>query len=53
MGKGTPGLRFKTIALKFLKDLFKAPDVKDSALLNDFRWSFRIPYKSRIALMRG
>ena len=53
IGKGTPGLRFRSMALRFLQDLFKALEDKGSRLLDAIRESIRIPYKSTIAVVRG
>ena len=52
IGKGTPGLMFRSIALRFLQDLFKTLADKWSRLLDAIRESIRIPYKSTIAVMR-
>jgi hypothetical protein len=53
IGKGTPGLRFISMTIRFLQDLFKALEDKRSRLLDAIRETIRIPYKSTIAVIRG
>lgn len=53
MGKGTPALRFRSMAFRLLQDLFKALDDKGSRLQDAILKSIRLPDKLMSAVIRG
>ena len=53
IGKGTPGLRFSSMAMGILVNLFKAMEKKGKGLLDALIESIREPYRSTIGLLGG
>ena len=53
IGKGTPGLRFRSMSLGLLQDLFVALENKGSRLLDAILESIVKPYTSTIGVMGG
>ena len=53
IGKGTPGLKFRSMALRFLQDLFVALEKRGSKLLDAIMDSIREPYTSTIGILGG
>ena len=53
IGKGTPGLRYRSMALRLLQDLFMALEKKGQRLLDAIMESIRRPYKSTVAITGG
>jgi hypothetical protein len=53
IGKGTPGMRFRSMALRILVDLFKAMEKGVKEFLDALLESIRKPYRSTMGLMGG
>ncbi|EQD75587.1 transposase IS4 family protein, partial [mine drainage metagenome] len=53
IGKGTPGLRFRSIAMRVLVDLLKAMENHGKEFLDALLESIRKPYKSTMGVMGG
>ncbi|EQD76737.1 transposase IS4 family protein, partial [mine drainage metagenome] len=53
IGKGTPGLRFRSIAMRILVDLLKAMEKRGKEFLDALLESIRKPYKSTMGVMGG
>ena len=53
IGKGTPGLRYRSMALRLLQDLFVALENRGSRLLDAILESIVKPYTSTIGVMGG
>ena len=53
IGKGTPGLRFRSMAMRVLVDLLKTMKKGGTKLLDALMESIRKPYKSTMGVMGG
>jgi hypothetical protein len=53
IGKGTPGLRFKSMAMGILVNLFKAMEKKGGGFLDALIESISEPYRSTMELLGG
>jgi len=53
IGKGTPGLRFRSMVLRILVDLLKAIENDGKEFLDIMMESIRKPYKSTMGLFGG
>ena len=53
IGKGTPGLRFRSIASRILVDLLKAMEKGGKEFLEGLLASIGKPYRSTMGLMGG
>ena len=53
IGKGTPGLRYRSMAIRILVDLLKAMKKGGTKLLDALMESIRKPYKSTMGVMGG
>ena len=53
IGKGTPGMRFRSMALRILVDLFKAMEKGGKEFLDALLASMGKPYRSTMGLMGG
>ena len=53
IGKGTPGLRYRSMALRLLQDLFVALGNRGSRLPDAILESIGKPYTSTIGVMGG
>ena len=53
IGKGTPGMRFRSMALRILVDLFKAMEKGGKEFLDAMLESIRKPYRSTMGSLRG
>ena len=53
IGKGTPGMRFRSMAMRILVDLLKAMENGGKEFLDTLMESIRKPYRSTMASLGG